>query len=113
VAILDDLDRAGVPLYAITNFSAEKFIVAVDRFPFLRRFRDTVVSAHERVLKPDPRIYNVLLERNALVAAETVFIDDSLKNVEGARAVGMHAIHFTTPQALRGALAELGLPLAP
>jgi 2-haloacid dehalogenase len=112
VAILDELDRAGVPLCAITNFSAEKFTLAVDRFPFLRRFRDTVVSAHERVLKPDPRIYRTLLERNGLVADEAVFVDDSPKNVEGARAVGMHAVHFTTPPALRAALRDLGLPLA-
>ncbi|MFD1695492.1 HAD family hydrolase [Roseibium aestuarii] len=110
VVLLEDLKAAEVPLYAITNFSAEKWIEATGRFPFLgNSFIDTVVSAHERLLKPDPAIYHVLLERNGLVAEECVFIDDSPRNVEGARAVGMQAIHFTGPANLRAALAELGI----
>ncbi len=110
VAILDALHAAGHPLYAITNFSAEKWEESRARFPFLAtRFRDVVVSAHERIVKPDPAIYRVLLERNALAAEDCVFIDDSEKNVAGARSVGMDAIHFTGPEALRDALAERGI----
>jgi 2-haloacid dehalogenase len=112
VAILAELDAAGVPLYAITNFSAEKFVLARERFSFLDRFRDTVVSAHEKMLKPDPRIYRILLERNGLDAADTVFVDDSAKNVAGAAAVGMTALHFTDPSALRRDLAAHGLPVS-
>lgn len=109
VAILEDLAARGTPLYAITNFNQDKFRETVDRFPFLRLFRDIVVSGEERLLKPDPAIYHRLLARNGLAAGTCVFIDDSLKNVAGAQAVGMQAIHFTGPEALRGALAGMGL----
>ncbi|HUG61022.1 MAG TPA: HAD family phosphatase [Methylomirabilota bacterium] len=112
VAILHELADAGVPLYGITNFSAEKYVLARARFPFLDRFRDTVVSAHERLLKPEPEIYRRLLRRNALAAGEAVFIDDAPKNVAGAEAVGMKAIHFRSPEDLRDRLIALGLPLA-
>lgn len=109
-AILEALRAAGVPLYAITNFSAEKFAESLARFPFLRGFRDVVVSAHERLVKPDPAIYRVLLERNGLDAARCLFIDDSEKNVRGAEAVGMRAHHFRDAVALRAALCALDLP---
>jgi 2-haloacid dehalogenase len=109
VAILEELRGRGVPLYAITNFSAEKWAEALPRFPFLGRFRDTVVSAHERLLKPDAAIYQVLLERNKLAAADCLFIDDSLANARGAEAVGMRAHHFTDAATLRADLRRLGL----
>jgi 2-haloacid dehalogenase len=109
VGILEELRRRGTPLYAITNFNQDKFRETVERFAFLRTFRDIVVSGDERLLKPDPAIYRVLLERNGIDAAACVFIDDSEKNVRGAEAVGMKAIHFTTPQALRADLAGMGL----
>jgi len=112
VAILEDLKAAGVPLYAITNFSAEKFTETRARFPFLNSaFRDIVVSAEERLLKPDRRIFETLLARNGLEASSCVFIDDSMKNVEGARAAGLEAIHFTGADRLRADLAELGFPV--
>ncbi|MEJ1160797.1 HAD family hydrolase [Prosthecomicrobium sp. N25] len=109
VAILERLHAGGVPLYAITNFAADTFMEARDRFPFLQRFRDVVVSAAERVLKPDPRIYRILAERNALDLARCVFIDDVEKNVAGARAVGMEAIHFVGPEDLETRLRALGV----
>ena len=109
VGILEELRQRGTPLYAITNFNQDKFRETVERFAFLRTFRDIVVSGDERLLKPDPAIYRVLLERNGIDAAACVFIDDSDKNVRGAEAVGMKAIHFTTPQALRADLAGMGL----
>jgi 2-haloacid dehalogenase len=109
VAILEELRQRGTPLYAITNFNQDKFRETLVRFPFLRTFRDIVVSGDERLLKPDAAIYRLLLERNGLAAASCVFIDDSEKNVTGAEAVGMKAIHFTTPQALRVELAGMGL----
>lgn len=109
VAILQELQARGTPLYAITNFNQDKFRETLKRFPFLAAFRDIVVSGDERLLKPDAAIYRVLLQRNGLDAASCVFIDDSVKNVEGAEAVGMKAIHFTTPAALRGELVGMGL----
>ena len=109
VAILEELKARGTPLYAITNFNQDKFRETVARFPFLRLFRDIVVSGDERVVKPDPAIYRLLMERNGLAAEACVFIDDSLNNVAGAKAVGMKAIHFTGPDALRTKLAGLEL----
>ncbi|MCC4244367.1 HAD family hydrolase [Stappia indica] len=112
VAILTALKEAGVPLYAITNFSSEKFAECEQRFPFLAdSFIDVVVSAHERLVKPDPRIYQVLFSRNDLAPERTVFIDDSPANVEAARSVGMHAIHFADAVSLKAALVEHGFPL--
>lgn len=112
VAILEELEELGVPLYAITNFSTEKYAEALDRFPFLGRFRDTVVSAHERLLKPDPAIYRLLADRNGFDLRTAVFIDDAEKNVRGAEAVGMAGILFTDPADLRLRLRDLGLPLS-
>jgi 2-haloacid dehalogenase len=108
-AILDALRDGGVPLYAITNFSAEKYAEARERFPMLRGFRDTVVSAHERMVKPDAAIYHLLLDRNGLEAARCLFVDDSEKNVHGARAVGMRAHHFRDAEGLAAELRALGL----
>lgn len=109
VAILEELDRAGVPLYALTNWSAETFARGRGRFGFLDRFRDVVVSGQEGLIKPDPRLYRLLLARHDLAPGEALFIDDNPKNVEGARAVGMHAHHFRDPDALRAELVRRGL----
>lgn len=109
VEILEELDARGVPLYAITNWNQEKFRETRERFGFLDRFRDIVVSGEERLVKPDPEIYHRLLERNGLVAAECLFIDDSPRNVAGAEAVGMRAHHFRSPAALRRHLSDIGL----
>lgn len=111
VAILERLHRAGTPLYAITNFSVEKWRESQARFPFLaNRFRDAVVSGEERVIKPDPAIYRVCLDRNGLRADDCIFIDDVERNVAAAAAIGIDAIRFTGPEALRAALAARGLP---
>ena len=111
VDLLRQLRQAGVPDYAITNFSHEKFGIAKERFPFLAEFRGTIVSGEEKLLKPEPAIYRLLLDRYGLEAADCVFIDDSAANVEGARAVGMHALHFTSPQQLKSDLQALGFPV--
>lgn len=109
VAILEALAQKGVPLYAITNFSAEKFIETRARFEFFHHFRDIVVSGDERLLKPDPAIYRLCLERNNLEAGRSVFIDDSPKNVTGAAAMGIDAILFETPDQLAQDLTARGL----
>lgn len=110
VAILDELAATGVALYAITNFSAEKWAETLPRFPFLATaFRDTVVSGREGVVKPDARIFRLLLERNRLAPEACVFIDDNAANVAAAAALGIDAILFATPEALRDALAARGL----
>jgi 2-haloacid dehalogenase len=110
VAILEALDEAGVPLFAITNFSGARWRETRRRFAFLGRFRDVVVSGDERLVKPDPAIYRLCLTRNGLAAGDCVFVDDSAANVEAAAALGIDAIRFTGPEALAAALEERGLP---
>lgn len=100
VRILESLKSANVPLYAVTNWSAETYGIAEARFGFLSLFRDVVVSGRERVAKPDRRIFQILFERNGLAANDCVFIDDIRANVEAARATGMVGLHFTTPERL-------------
>lgn len=110
VALLRRLDQASVPLYAITNYSVEKFSVTRTLFPFLALFRGIVVSGEERLVKPDPRIYWLLFERYALDPATCVFVDDSTANVFAARRAGMTAIHYVPGLNLTEALRKLGLP---
>ncbi len=110
VAILERLRADGVPLYGITNFSTEKWAECQERFPFLCGFRDVVVSAHERLVKPDPAIFALFLRRTGLAAGDCVFIDDGPRNVAAARAAGMDAILFEGPDGLAGELRARGLP---
>jgi 2-haloacid dehalogenase len=109
VEILAELRDAGVPLYALSNWSAETFPRAQARFPFLGWFRGIVISGALRIAKPDRAMFHHLLETYRLRAEDTVFIDDAPRNVEAAAALGMHAVHFTAPAALREALIGLGL----
>lgn len=94
VAMLEALRRHGVPDYAITNYSREKWAESLVRFPFLGGFRDVVVSGHELVVKPDPAIYRILLERNGLSPGDCVFIDDSAANIQAARQLGFATVHY-------------------
>jgi 2-haloacid dehalogenase len=106
-----DLRAAGVPTYALTNFSADKWQVALDNFPVLREFDGTVVSGVELTMKPDEKIYRILLERYRLDAASTFYTDDMPHNVEAARAVGLDAEVFTDADTLRTQLKARGLPV--
>ena len=109
VAILEELHTRQVPLYGLTNWSAETFPHALKRFPFFKRFRGIVVSGQIKLKKPDPRIFSHLVSTHGLKAADTVFIDDSPKNVDAARAAGLQALHFTTPEHLSADLRQLGV----
>ena len=109
VDILEALHKNKTPLYAITNWNQDKFRETKLNYPFLDLFKDIVVSGDEKLIKPDAAIFEPCLKRNKLHAAECLFIDDSLTNVEGAEAVGMKAHHFTTPENLRAELKRLKL----
>ncbi|MET0607004.1 MAG: HAD family phosphatase [Beijerinckiaceae bacterium] len=111
VELLKTLRAACLRVFAITNFNQDKFALAQKRFPFLTIFDDVVVSGEERLLKPDPAIYEVLLRRQRLDPSDCAFIDDSEKNIAAARAVGMHAIHFRTPAQARSEFRALGFPV--
>ena len=109
-ALVEELDAAGVPLFAITNFSGEFWPPFRAREATLfDRFRDIVVSGDEKLMKPDPAIYRLALDRFGLAAEEAVFVDDNAANVAGAAALGIHAILFTDSGALRSELVELEL----
>ena len=101
VEVLAELRAAGVPLYALTNWSAETFAITRGRFEFLEWFDGLLVSGEERVTKPDPAIFRLLLDRFGLDPAATVFVDDSEANVAAARRLGIDAIRFTGPEDLR------------
>ena len=112
VAILGELQRAGVPCYALTNMEAETYPLRRGRFDFLRSFAGTVISSAEGVAKPDPEIFRRLLDRFGLAARRTVMIDDAPANIETAAALGMIAVRFHSPRQLRADLHGLGLPVA-
>ncbi len=108
--VLDRLKTQGTPVHAITNWSAETWPEGLKVQPRLGEvFGTLVVSGQEGVMKPDARIFEILCERSGHAPDDCVFIDDGLHNVKGAQAVGMDAIHFTSPQALDAALTERGL----
>ncbi|MEJ8572900.1 HAD family phosphatase [Microbaculum marinum] len=110
VEIMSRLRAAGVPVHTITNFSAELWPMTVEAYPFLADFDIAVVSGEVGYIKPDPRIFDVLLSRSGMSAASMVFIDDRADNVEAAAQLGFHALRFTTPEALAEDLAALGFP---
>ena len=85
---------------ALTNWSAETFPVALKRFDFLHWFEGIVVSGTEKTRKPYPEIYQVTLDRFNIAPSETLFIDDNLRNIKGAEAIGINGIHFSTPEKL-------------
>jgi 2-haloacid dehalogenase len=109
VEILAELRERGTPLYGLTNWSAETYPPALERFAFLQWFRGILVSGEVGVIKPDPRIFELLIERFAIDPESAVYIDDVEANVAAARPLRIHAVHFTTPAALREQLIGLGL----
>jgi 2-haloacid dehalogenase len=109
VLILEALHRQGTPVYALTNWSAETYPLAPERFAFMQWFRGVVVSGREKLIKPDPRIYRILLERFAIDPASAIYIDDNPRNAEAATRLGLHGIHFTGPAKLREELQLLGM----
>ena len=111
VGVLRDLHAAGVRVVALTNWSAELFPVARDRFDFLQLFEDIVVSGEVRLAKPDPRIFHIVTERSGLAPGECVFVDDKPENVEAARAAGFDGVVFVDDGSLRERLRDRGLPV--
>lgn len=109
VFCLEELRARAVPLFALTNWSAEKFPLAAARFPFLGWFEGVLVSGEVGLKKPDPRFFRLAAERFRLDPAATLFVDDVAANVEAAAAFGFLVHRFTEAAALRRALAGCGL----
>jgi len=108
VKILEKLkQKKSISLFGLTNWSHETFPVAVERFGFLEYFEDIVVSGTEKLIKPDQRIYKLLLDRNGLKAEECVFIDDKLINVIAAQNLGFFGLKFDNASQLEKELTKL------
>ena len=112
-AVVDDLLAAGVPLYALTNYNDRLFAATRWMVPQLDAFRGVVVSGEEHLTKPDPALYQILLDRYHLDPAATLFVDDSPANIDGARAVGLTTHLFRGAGRLRADLVERGILPAP
>jgi 2-haloacid dehalogenase len=107
--LVEELHARGVPLYAITNFSADFWPPFRAAHPVFDRFRDIVVSGMEKLYKPEPAIYALAAERFGHAPEAMLFIDDSAENVAGARACGWQAHHFSDAPTLARDLRERGL----
>ena len=103
VEILHELKRK-YPVYGLTNWSAETFPVALERFDFFKVFDGIVVSGTEKLVKPDKAIFQLILDRYHLKAENSLFIDDNAKNIRTAEEMGFHAIHFESPEKLKAKL---------
>ena len=100
IALVEELAARGVPLFAITNFGADTWAKFRPTFPVLDHMRAIVVSAHERLVKPDPAIFHLAAQRFGHAPAEMLFIDDNLANIESAAALGWQVHHFHEATAL-------------
>ena len=109
VAILRELRDTDVPLLALSNWSAEKFHHAEERFEWLTWFDGVVVSGRVGMIKPNRDIFDYLLRTYDRRAEDVLFIDDHEPNVVAARSYGIRSHHFTGPAALRAELAAEGL----
>ncbi|MGZ5246160.1 MAG: HAD family hydrolase [Flavitalea sp.] len=108
VDILKDLRNSNeLKLYALTNWSAETFPIALERYDFLHWFDGRLVSGEEKTRKPFLEIYEKLIERFNINPTDAVYIDDNLRNLHPARELGMHIIHFKSPEQLKEELNEI------
>jgi len=105
-----ELDEAGVPLFGLSNFSAETFPLVVERYPGFRRFRDIVISGeHPGLAKPDRGIFELVCERSGLAPETFLFVDDSPANTKAADALGFTTVTFTDTPSFRAELVAAGL----
>jgi len=109
LAVVEELNARGVPLYALTNMPQEKAQMVFSKIPVWRHMRDVVISGDEKIMKPDPAIYDLALRRMGLTAPEVFFTDDSVANIEAAKKIGFATHLFDTPATLRPALVAAGV----
>jgi len=111
VALLADVQRAGYATYGLSNWPAETFPPTMEAHPFFKTLKGIVLSGYEKVCKPDPKIYQILLERYRLVPEECVFIDDRQENLDTAQQLGIQTILFLTAEQTRESLTNKGIRL--
>ena len=110
VALLKKLHARGVPLYCLSNISADIFEYLRQRHSFWGVFKGIVISGALKMIKPEPEIFHHLLQRYGLKASETVFVDDNAPNVEAARALGIHTVWFKSAEQCEAELEALLIP---
>lgn len=106
---LEELKEKGFHVFYLSNFSEKAFEDCADALDFLSHMEGGILSCQDKVIKPDSAIYQLLLDRYGLAPEESVFLDDTLKNVEAAQRMGIHGIHFTTKEAAEEQLRALGV----
>jgi 2-haloacid dehalogenase len=110
VALFKAMKESGkYKIYALTNWSAETFPVALERYDFMSWFDGIVVSGAEKIRKPAPEFYQLLLTRYNVKATESLFIDDNYRNILAAEKLGINCIHFTSADQLKVELIEKGM----
>ena len=110
VAILENLhQKQNCRLLALTNWSGETFHTAKNMYPFLNLFEGIVVSGDEKIKKPDPRLYQILIDRYSIQPRMSIFVDDTKVNVEAAVDLGFQTIHFLSANQLQEELQQWGL----
>lgn len=107
VEILSQLKQAGYPLYGLSNWSAETFPYAREKYDFFDLFVDMVISGEVGHVKPDPEIFQILLDRIGRPARECLLIDDSLPNIHQAEKMAFVVVHFQSPEQLTATLQDL------
>ncbi|KND58915.1 Hydrolase [Candidatus Burkholderia verschuerenii] len=116
VALVDRLKAVGMPLFGLTNWSAETFPYAWERFDVLRQFREVIVSGRVGMVKPDPKIFALMLDEIRkhlpdIQPSELVFIDDNVKNAETATLLGWHGVNYIGAMETETKLRTLNVPI--
>jgi 2-haloacid dehalogenase len=109
VEILYRLKRSGYTLFALSNWSVEKFELIRPHYDFLTCFQEIFISGEMKLIKPDPRIFEVFLERVHRQANECLFIDDSPENIASASRLGFNTIYYRSPEQLDRDLRQAGV----
>ena len=109
IEILKRLKNAGYSIYGLSNWSAETFPIAREKYDFFNLLDDIVISGQIGIVKPDPEIFEIMLKKIGRPASECLFIDDAIANVEQAKNMGFVTIHFKSPGQLDQELHQLGL----
>jgi len=101
IEVLFDLKKRNYECYVLSNWSSETFYGMIDDYPFLKKFNGLIISGEEKLLKPNPDIYNLAISRFNLKPKQTIFIDDKLININAAKKLGFKTIHLTNPLTIK------------
>ena len=104
-----ELKTAGYHVFGLSNWNWETLSTIIDDYPVIKELEGMVISGLEYVIKPQPEIYRLLLNRYHLKADECLFIDDNIINVQGAEAIGIHGLQFTDVEQLKNDLQKMGI----